>query len=108
MKPTIFRTSIFLLAVGFFLCVGMPPADAYDKEKCEKYVKKLSKYVKPHKSLKFKTILIDIGKMDDVEGGMSQEAFKEALDAPFKDIGWTKKFIKYLNKVETNCTREGD
>jgi hypothetical protein len=78
---------------------------AYDKRKCATNASKLQKLLKPHKRLRFKDVFADINEVKAAEKGMKAEELKTMLDVPFADLGWTKKFIKYLENVEKYCAR---
>ena len=106
MKTAIFRIPLLFFMISFFLCLGPATAGAkYDKAMCKKSVGKLVKLVKPHKDVKFKSLLADIKTLGDKDGGMATEEIKAATDVPFKDLKWTKKFIQYLESVEQDCAK---
>ena len=106
MKTSMLRITVLTIAVLFFFGLVGSPAAAYDEGQCKKYVTKLYKLVKPHKDVKFKPLLVSIGKIDDVEGGMEEDELEEHVEVPFEDIGWSKKFFKYMNKVEEYCKKD--
>ena len=105
MKTTILRVGLFFFITSFLLCPGLVQAEGYDQVQCKKYVNKLYKLVKPYKDLKFKSLLVTISKMDDVEGGTEAEELEDAVEVPFEDVSWAKKFVKYLNNVEEFCAK---
>ncbi len=101
------RITVLTIAVLFIFGLLGSPAAAYDEQKCKKNVNKLYKLVKPYKDVKFKSLLLSISKIDDIEGGIEEEQLEEQVEVPFEDMSWAKKFIKYMNKVEEYCKKEG-
>ncbi len=97
--------AVWMLAAVLFLSLGLAPAGAYDEKKCKKSVSKLSKHVKPYKNTNFKKLLKVISKLDDEKGGIDPKELEEAVEVPFEDLTWSKKFIKYLNQVEKHCAK---
>ena len=88
-----------------FFSFGLAPAGAFDEKKCKKSVTKLSKHVKPYKNTNFKKLLKVIDKLDDEKGGIDAKELEEAVEVPFEDLSWAKKFVKYLNNVEKYCSK---
>ena len=114
MKKTRFQLLVLFFAIVCFLGAGVPAANAYDKDKCDKYITKLKKWMKPHRSLKFKVVYANIKDISKAQAGRSKEeeekfngwdveTIKTKIDVPFKDLSWTKKFIKYYHNVEQYC-----
>jgi len=105
MKSNMLRIVVLTFTVFIFFGLLGSSAAAYDEGKCKNAVKVLSKMLKPYKHIKIKTILIDIGEIDDVEGGMEGEAVEEHIEVPFEEISWCKRFYKYMNLMEEHCSK---
>jgi hypothetical protein len=105
MRNIPFSISVWLLAGALFFSLGLAPAGAFDEQKCKSNVTKLLKLVKPYKGERFKDLMKEIDALDEVEGGMDPEVLEEAVEVPFEDLAWSKKFAKYMDKVEKYCAK---
>jgi hypothetical protein len=104
-KTRLARVVVLCLAALLLIAFGPASATAYDKKKCNKAVEKIKKHLKSHRGLKLKTLYKKIDKVDEKEGGWDAKELEAAVDPPFEDLSWTKKFVKYLNKVEQECSK---
>ena len=96
------------LCLVALMLVSFSPAAArgdYDENKCKKSVEKLKKHIKSHRGLKLKTLYKQIDDVDEKEGGWDAKELEAAVEPPFEDLSWTKKYIKYMNNIEKYCTK---
>lgn len=98
---------LVLTTLAVLVCVAFTPADtrAYDEKKCTRSVEKLKKHIKSYRGLKIKTLYKQVDKIDEKEGGWDAKELEAAVDPPFEDLKWTKKFIRYMNNMEEDCTK---
>ena len=99
------RLTLICLAVLAFVAFSPISARAYDEKKCNKSVEKLKKHIKAYRGMKIKTLYQQIDDVDEKEGGWDAKELEDAIDPPFEDLSWAKKFIKYMDSIEKNCTK---
>lgn len=102
-----FRFAFALMALAALMFVAFSPsaARAYDEKKCNKSVEKLKKHIKAYRGLKIKTLYKQIDDVDEKEGGWDAKELEDAIEPPFEDLSWTKKFVKYMDNIEKYCAK---
>jgi len=104
-KTGLSRIVIMSIAALLLVSFSASSVSAYDDKKCKKAVEKMKKHLKSHRGLKLKTLYKKIDKVDEKEGGWDAKELEDAVDPPFEDLSWTKKFVKYMNKIEQECAK---
>jgi len=91
--------------VCFFGLSVLPAFAKYDEQKCKSSVKMVQKLIKGDKTIRFKELLEQLDQVAAKEGGWSAEELEAFIDAPFEDMSWVKKFIKYMDEMEESCSQ---